>query len=520
MKINPKAKLWLVILVATILLLVGLTITMDNRRTNLWLSEFPSQTIYQFPPNFLWGAASAAQHVETQQNTDWTAFELDAVENGRSGTGELPGVALSGHIKDIDKYSAVVRTKKTNYDEMFDVDLSLAKAMGHNAYRFSISWARLFPNQDMLSPDPAGVDYYRNILASLKKHKITPIVSLFHFSTPEWFWFEKNGKRGWERDDAIELFSKFVSSVVENYGTEISHWCTLNEPMTYIFNGYMQGIFPPLEQRSINEIGPVVESLLRAHGAAYKIIKSHGELHNTKHSVGIAKHTRAFEPLRNWNLMDRLAAKQVENAFIWDFLDALQTGVLTISNTNYKVEIPEVINTQDYIGINYYGRYFVKTRFSDLANPEILFNDPTNADQMISDLGWSIYPHGFYQVLTDTHQRYDKPIYILESGMADSEMNDLRRQAFLVSHLVELWNAIEFGGADIRGYIHWSLTDNFEWAEGFSARFGLIKIDYENDFRREPRVSAGVYSKIIEENAVSSELFEKYAKKNGSDSVM
>jgi len=155
-----------------------------------------------------------------------------------------------------------------------------------------------------------------------------------------------------------------------------------------------------------------------------------------------------------------------------------------------------------------------------LANPEILFNDPTNADQMISDLGWSIYPHGFYQVLTDTHQRYDKPIYILESGMADSEMNDLRRQAFLVSHLVELWNAIEFGGADIRGYIHWSLTDNFEWAEGFSARFGLIKIDYENNFRREPRVSAGVYSKIIEENAVSSELFEKYAKKNGSDSVM
>ena len=98
MKMNPKAKLWLVILVATILLLVGLTITMDNRRTNLWLSEFPSQTIYQFPPNFLWGAASAAQHVETQQNTDWTAFELDAVENGRSGTGELPGVALSGHI--------------------------------------------------------------------------------------------------------------------------------------------------------------------------------------------------------------------------------------------------------------------------------------------------------------------------------------------------------------------------------------------------------------------------------------
>ena len=115
-------------------------------------------------------------------------------------------------------------------------------------------------------------------------------------------------------------------------------------------------------------------------------------------------------------------------------------------------------------------------------------------------------------ILRATHKRYKTTIYVLENGLADCNTDDVKRQNFLVDHIDQVWLA-KNDGVDIRGYIHWSLTDNFEWAEGFSARFGLIKIDYENNFRREPRVSAGIYSNIIEENAVSSELFEKYAKK-------
>ena len=189
-----------------------------------------------------------------RQNSDWTEFEIDAAKNGRSGTGVEIGVALPGHIKDIDKFDENIRRHKTNYDKVFNTDFAIASDMGHNAYRFSISWARLFPEHGMSSPDPAGVDYYNNIFDGLEQYNIQPLVSLFHFSTPAWFWDEKNGKKGWEREDAVVLFDVFVSSVLENFGNRVTHWCTLNEPMTYVFNGYMQGIFPPLEQLSLIHI--------------------------------------------------------------------------------------------------------------------------------------------------------------------------------------------------------------------------------------------------------------------------
>ena len=506
-----KFKVPLAALTALVFVVAIVTLNSGNQRTKLWLSEFPDEDRYEFPKGFLWGAASAAQHIETQQNSDWTEFEIDAAKNGRSGTGVEIGVALPGHIKDIDKFDENIRRHKTNYDEVFNTDFAMASDMGHNAYRFSISWARLFPEDGMSSPDPAGVDYYNNIFNGLEQYNIQPLVSLFHFSTPVWFWDEKNGKKGWEREDAVELFDVFVSSVLENFGNRVTHWCTLNEPMTYVFNGYMQGIFPPLEQRSIFEIGPVVKNLLLAHASAYKLIHKHGDENGFDHQVGIAKHTRAFEPLRNWSILDRLSAKQIENAFVWDFFDAIDTGTLKISNTDYEVDIPEITGTQDYVGINYYGRYFVKSILSDLSNPEILFNDPQDESQMISDLGWSIYPHGFFKILTTSYDKYSKPIYVLESGIADRNHDDIRRQQFIVSHLRELWNAINYGRADIRGYMHWSLTDNFEWAEGFTARFGLISIDYENDFERKPRLSSEIYAKIIRSNSISSDINKKYS---------
>jgi beta-glucosidase len=113
--------------------------------------------------------------------------------------------------------------------------------------------------------------------------------------------------------------------------------------------------------------------------------------------------------------------------------------------------------------------------------------------------------------LTTAYDKYSKPIYVLESGIADRNHDDIRRQKFIVSHLRELWNSINYGGADIRGYMHWSLTDNFEWAEGFTARFGLISIDYENDFERKPRLSSEIYAKIIRSNSISSDINKKYS---------
>ena len=198
---------------------------------------------------------------------------------------------------------------------------------------------------------------------------------------------------------------------------------------------------------------------------------------------------------------------------MWDFLDAIQTGVLKVANTDYVEEIPGLKGTQDYVGINYYGRYYVKSALFDPGNPQFLFSDKNDPAEVTSDLGWAIYPHGFYLVLTKAYEKYGLPIYVLENGIADHEMNDAKRQQFLVSHLREVWNAINHGGADIRGYMHWSFIDNFEWAEGFTAQFGLVKVDYDNNFQRIPKPSADIYTQIIQSNAISAELMQRHAER-------
>jgi beta-glucosidase len=479
-------------------------------RTDLWTSDFPDQKNYKFAEDFLWGAASAAQHIEHQQPSDWTKFEQDVISQGRTRTDPRPGYAVPGHINSLDKYSRLVRFKKTNYDEMFDSDFAIAQALGHNSHRFSISWARLFPTEGMEQPAKEGIAFYNEIFASLKEHSIQPVVSLFHFSTPDWFWEEKDGLRGWEREDAIHHFETFVGAVVEAFGEHVTIWTTLNEPMTYVFNGYMEGIFPPLEQRDIMGVAPVVAKLLEAHARAYAIVHEDARKRSKAVMVGIAKHTRAFEPLRNWAPLDRLSAAMIDQAFIWDFLDAIQSGVLKMVNTSLEVELPQLKGTQDYVGVNYYGRFYVESKLFDLANPKIHFYDPRLPDEVRSDLDWAIYPHGFFQVLAATHERYGKPIYVLENGLADEQDDDKRRQQFLVTHIREIWNAINHAGADVRGYMHWSFIDNFEWAEGFSARFGLIRTEYENEFKRAPRPSAYLYRDIINSNGISSEVWDNY----------
>lgn len=489
----------------------------NKERTELWTSEFDDSPPYTFPEGFLWGAASAAQHVESHQPTDWTAFELDAFANGRSQTDPEPGRAVPGHINSLDQYSDEVRVKKTNYDAVFDQDFELARELNHNAHRFSICWARLFPEESMREPDPAGIQFYQDILDSMKKHGLKPLVSFFHFSSPAWLWEERDGKRGWERDDAIDHFAHFVSAVLDHYGTQIDNWCTLNEPMTYLYNGYIDGVFPPLEQRDIGAVAPVIKRLLEAHVVAYRLTHEHGRANGYQPMVGIAKHTRAFEPMSNLNPMDRITAATIDQAFLWDFLDAIHTGVLKVTGTDFEEKIPGLKGTQDYVGINYYGRFYVKFNVREPMNPKVEFHDKKDKDEVISDLGWAIYPHGFYNILMETHRRYDLPIYILENGMADHTMDDSRRQQFMVTHLKEVWNAINHGGADIRGYMHWSYIDNFEWAEGFTAQFGMIKVDYENDFKRIPKPSSKIYADIIENNGISAKLWQRYSTRSSDE---
>lgn len=501
---------------ALAILLLGVAVVLFTpwfigvERATARYGDLDAEPPYRFPDTFMWGVATAAQQIEHQQPSDWTAFENAAVADGRTGTGETPGQARPGHIHHLDQMPPDVRRKKTDFDTRFAADFARLADLGVNAYRFSISWSRLFPRPDMTEPDPAGVDFYRQLLGALKTHGLTPHVTLFHFSTPEWFWQETGGRRGWERADAMDHWRRYVDAVVAHFGADVRDWSTLNEPMVYVYNGYLEGIFPPLERRAAPiDVAPVIHRLLEAHALAYQAIHRAAAERGGSARVGLTQHTRAFEPWSNTDPLDRIAAGFVRQIFIWDILDAIESGTYTMTDTDYRADVPALAGTQDYIGINYYGRFYVDAHLTDLDHPTIRPHDPRDPDETQSDLGWAIHPKGFGDILIEAHQRYKKPIQILENGLADAAADDHLRQTFLVTHLREIWRAMNEHDIPIDGYFHWSHLDNFEWAEGFGPRFGLFAVDYQNDFARTPRPSAALYGRIIR-HGVTAAMWQKY----------
>ncbi|MCX7631910.1 MAG: glycoside hydrolase family 1 protein [Turneriella sp.] len=479
--------------------LVIVAIGCGKARTHERISRPAINETIRFPQNFLWGTATASEQLEATEASDWAALIRESYK------GEGVPVPNAG-VRDLHHYPPEVVRNKTDHLRQYATDVALMKELGANAYRFSIAWDRLFPRAGMQAPDATAVAFYDKLFAELKKNGIQPVVTLFHFSSPAWFFEAKDGKRGWERDDAVEQFAQFVRFVVGRWGKEVTVWCTLNEPMVYIYSGYMQGILPPREKRPDEKsVVPVVEGLLRAHAESYRIIHQQ----NPKALVGVTQHTREFAPYRNYALLDRIIAATVDQAFIWDFVDAIQTGVLKVTNTDIEKPIANLKGTQDYLGINYYGRFYIKSNIFTPTKFEVKNHDENDPREIKNDLGWADYPLGMKNILLTAHKRYGLPIYVLESGTADKESDDVRRQRLLVGHLAEIAAAMA-EGADVRGYFHWSLIDNFEWAEGFEPRFGLVEIDYRNRFARKKRKSFALYQQVIK-NGISPELFKTVA---------
>lgn len=485
--------------IVSVLALVCLAFACGKSRSQVRISRPAVTEPITFPQGFLWGTATAAEQLEPTEHSDWA----ELLRKSYAGEGNpVAGAA----IHDLHKYPAEVIRQKTAHTLKLSEDVGLMREMGANAYRFSIAWDRLYPRADMDKPEASAVAFYDALFAELKKNNIEPSVTLFHFSSPAWFFKEKDGKRGWERADALQHFTQFVRFVVTRWGQRVRVWCTLNEPMVYIYSGYMQGIFPPLEKRPDEKsVAPVMESLLRAHAEAYRIIHAA----NPKALVGVTQHTREFAPLRNYALLDRFIAGKVEQAFIWDFTDAIHTGVLKVTNTSIETPIENLKGTQDYLGINYYGRFYIKSNIFSPTKFQVMNNDPDMKSEIKNDLGWADYPLGMKTILLTGKNKYGLPLYVLESGTADKASDDRLRQRLLIGHASEIAAAIR-EGADVRGYFHWSMIDNFEWAEGFEARFGLVEIDYLNKFARKKRASYDLYRTIIR-NGIAAEQYNRAA---------
>lgn len=399
-----------------------------------------------FPPDFLFGAATSGHQVEGGNTaSDWWRWERSDRRRQDLKRRDLdPREFISGEACD--------------HWRRFEEDFAWAKHFGHNAHRFSIEWAKCEPREGRF--DEAAFGHYAAVLEALRSRGIEPLVTLWHWTLPQWL--VKRG--GWEARDAVERFKKFVGRVVHDFALQVRWWVTINEPTSYAWKAYRTGEFPP-QVRDVGRAQTVLARLLEAHRAAYEIIK----FVDPVSSVGLAHFSTAFEPSRRDSALDRLATRLTERIAFTRIIEAS-------------------VETSDFLGVNYYYRR--RIRFAPLR-PQSFFIQTEPPVFATTDTGWEMYPEGLLWVLRRL-AKYVKPILITENGLADA--TDAYRSRFIVEHLARVKQAME-EAIDVRGYLHWSLLDNFEWADGFGPRFGLLAVDYESQ-KRTPRDSAKVYGEI------------------------
>lgn len=340
----------------------------------------------------------------------------------------------------------------------FRRDVALMKSLGMNAYRFSIEWSRVMPRPDEI--DLAALSRYRRMLELLRSEGITSMVTLHHFTNPCWF----VAQGGWERA-SFDPFLRFVRAAAEELGDRVDLWATFNEPIGYAILGWVVGIWPPGRKSDLIGGIRVARRMATAHNAAYRVLK-----HASRAPVGVVHSMIRYEPFSP-SLANRLLAWFANYAGNQWFLRKTKN---------------------DFIGMNYYMRE--RLHVASIVPPLVRRADP---EHQTSDFGWEIYPKGIHDLLLSL-RRYGVPVYVTENGIADA--TDARRTEFIREHLRWVHRAIG-AGVDVRGYFHWSLIDNFEWAEGFTKKFGLVEVDRETQERR-ARASAIAYRDIAMANAL------------------
>jgi beta-glucosidase len=377
--------------------------------------------------------------------------------------------------------------------------------LGHNCFRLGLEWARIEPAEG--SFDEGAITQYVDMLRDLQSRGLKVCLTLNHWVLPQWLAEEG----GWLSDRAIASWARFVDRVVPLVAPYVDLWVTLNEPMVPVLAGYLAGYHPP-ERRNPREAARVFGRLLEAHAIAYHRIHDlvPRAPDGTATMVGYAAAYQWVEPMHERGL--RAAGERVLTRIVrqvsykaWD--DAVVTGRLP-ALFGRRRRILGLRGSVDWVGVNYYMRISVTLNPAALSNVTAgTYDAPPGIET--TAMGWQVYPPGFRLTLVDAYRRLGVPIWITENGCSDPG-DDLRRR-YLISHIDQVGRAIE-DGADIRGYFHWTLIDNFEWREGFEQRFGLITMDHEDpELVRRPKPSAEMFKRIAAENAVTSAIEEEFA---------
>jgi beta-glucosidase len=436
-----------------------------------------SSELLQFPPGFFWGVSTAAHQVEgSNHNNQWSDWEAA----GRIRSREVCGDAC-------DWWNNAER------------DFDLAQEMGLNALRLSVEWSRIEPQEGQWHRE--SLLRYREMIKALLERGIQPMVCLHHFTNPRWF--EQKG--AFLSPDAAALFERFSRRVVEELGDLCRHWVTFNEPNVYASLGYVLGEFPPGRVGDVVTAYRVINSMARIHARVYRLIHSL----QPEAQVGWSHNYIVFVPSNPSSVFDRWVTRLINALFNENFLGLIETGHHKFPFNLAGGNIPEAKGTCDFVGLNVYSRLHVSF---DLREANQLFARvyvPSHVPQ--GDCGIE-RPYGeafpeVVRVAVERSARLGKPIYILENGVPDA--SDRIRPWLLLNTLKELHGLIE-AGHDIRGYFHWTLSDNFEWTEGWNLRFGLIELDQATQGRT-MRSSGTIYRSIALKNALSRQMLQEHS---------
>jgi beta-glucosidase len=439
-----------------------------------------------FPKDFLWGVATASYQIEGSVNKDgrkpsiWDTFS------------HIPGNTLNGDTGDVacDHYN--------RYKE----DVALLKQYGIKTYRFSIAWPRIFPDGSG-EPNEMGMQFYIDLVDELLANDIKPIVTLYHWDLPQAL--QEHG--GWTNREIVDHFVTYANYVFDHLGDKVYQWITLNEPWVVAMLGYYTGEHAP-GIKDLPTALDVVHHLFLAHGETVKLYRTK----NLKAQIGITLNVCPKDPASD--APEDVEATERMHAFAnsW-YLEPIFKGTYpqnlvdwykkkNIGLPNIQMNDMDTISQPiDFLGINYYTRAVVKEG-NDLFGAENI-----RPEGEYTAMDWEVYPQGLYDILSRIHHDYNGPdIYITENGAAyddvrteDNHIHDKKRTTYLQEHFKAAHQAIQDGIA-LKGYYVWSFMDNFEWACGYSKRFGLTYIDYETQ-ERIIKDSGLWYKQVIRNNA-------------------
>jgi len=424
----------------------------------------------RFPDGFLFGCATAAHQVEGGNVNDWSRWE------------ERPG-----RIKDGSSARVAV-----DHLSRWRSDLEELAARGQNAHRFSVEWSRVEPREGVF--DRSALAHYAEVVRTCRELGMEPLVTLHHFTFP--LWLADQG--GASAPSAPLRFARFAAACAEAFGAGVRWWVTINEPVVLATVGYLRGEWPPGDTSLLRTFA-ALRGLARMHAAGALALRSVAATHRREALVSVAHHVRGLRPADPASPLDRLVAAGPDYMFNRWWLRACRSGRLG-PPIGLGERVPGLAGSLDWVGLNYYC-------------DDVLHFDPTRPGELfarqspkpgfpLSTFGWAIDPEGLRDALHLVgRESGGLPVMVTENGVAD--VADELRPGYIVGHLAAVHRAMR-DGVDVRGYMHWTAWDNFEWAEGYGQRFGLYAVE-PGTLRRCPKPSAALYEQICRSRTVPSE---------------